>query len=147
MNLLKDQFSDLKVEDIDSYLLEMFKSRLFFNYKTEIVNHSPNRYNDSQENEMRNQEKIISFLRKENPNSVTIEASSIGDSTRYPIKNLFVDDNSTFSTQYIPNSSICFSFHHHKILISKYFIRSVNSDWNLNSLKNWKIEGSNDKFN
>jgi hypothetical protein len=36
-NLSKEQFSNLQAEDIDSGLHEMFKSRLFFDYKSETI--------------------------------------------------------------------------------------------------------------
>jgi hypothetical protein len=144
---LKNQFSKLTVEEIDSYLLDVLKSRLFFDYQTDKINNPPNRYSNSNKIEGTNHEKIISFLKKENSNSVSIEVSSLYPSSSYPITNLFVDNNLSFATLNIPNSSICFSFHSHKISISKYFIRSCNSDKNTNWLKNWNLEGSNDKSN
>jgi hypothetical protein len=64
----------LKVEDIDFYLLEMIKSRLFFYSETEQINHHSNRY--SKQIDIPNHEGIISALRKENPNSVSVETSS-----------------------------------------------------------------------
>jgi hypothetical protein len=123
----------------------MFKSRLFFDYQTDKINHPPKRYSNSNKVEGTNHEKIISFLRKENSNSISIEDSSIGN-TNYPIDNLFVDNDLSFGTTSIPNCSICFSFHQHKISISKYYIRSANSDSGSYFLKNWKIEGSKKKF-
>jgi hypothetical protein len=146
INLLKEQFSKLKVEDIDPYLLEMFKSRLFFDYKADKIDYFPNRYSDFKEIEIINHEGIISFMKKESPNSVLIETSSSYNASSYPIENLFVYDSSTFGTQNSSNSSITFTFHGKKISVSKYFIRSVGSGiFTQDTLKNWILEGSNDK--
>jgi hypothetical protein len=141
---LKNQFSNLKVEEIDQILLEKIKSRLFHDYQTEQLKHHPKRY--YKQIEINNHEGIVSALRKENPNSVSIEASSYYESSQWPINNLFQYNDSNFLTDHVPNSSICFSFSLHKVSISKYFIKSLhNNGWADHNLQHWKIEGSNDK--
>jgi hypothetical protein len=64
ISVLKKQFSNLKLEDIDLYLLEIIKSKLFYDSETEKIHHHPNRYFN--EIEIINHEGIITTLRKKN---------------------------------------------------------------------------------
>jgi hypothetical protein len=107
INVLKGQFSNLKAEDIDSDLLETNKSRLIFDYKSETINNLPIRYSNSNIMEISNHEGIFSRLRNENPNSVSVEASSYHHSS-YPISNLFVHSNSIFELKI--NQIVPFAF-------------------------------------
>jgi hypothetical protein len=131
-NILKEKFSNLQVEDIDFYILEIIKTRLFVDEQSSLFNYPPKRYTNSKRIEINDHDGIISALRKENPDSVSIEASSCYNASNWPVSNLFQHNDSNFITDHVPNSSICFSFHHHKVSISKYFIRALhnhNTGW------------------
>jgi hypothetical protein len=80
--LLKQEFSKLKAEEIDSELLEMLKIRLFCEIKTEDIIFQPNRYEKENNTiEINNHQGIISQFRKEDANSISIEASSFYSSS------------------------------------------------------------------
>jgi hypothetical protein len=141
-HLLKHQFSNLKVEDLDADLLEKIKSRLFFDFKTEQMKHLLKRYFATIE--ITNHKGIISFLRKQNPNLVSIKASSSINPSKFPAELLFTYDGSTFRTRNNSNSYIDISFPSHQVSISNYFIRSIGDNCDQYSLQHWILEGSND---
>jgi hypothetical protein len=144
-NLVKKVFMNIEVEDIDKDLLEFFKTKLFLDIPFDQNHSSSNRY------EAATPIPIISSLRKQNPNFVSVKASSFYSSEKEA--HHLLDDDSTYAgTKNIENSSFTYSFPNHQIFISSYLVKSIPPpkahlyDWRQRFLRNWKLEGSNDEI-
>jgi hypothetical protein len=76
--LIQREFSNLRIEDINSELLGIFKTKLFCKANSDEIKSAPNRYEDSKFSsfpnstkiELNHHEGIVNYLRKQSSNSV-----------------------------------------------------------------------------
>lgn len=90
---------------------------------------------------------IINFLASKNEVDITSSSYFMNDD-RYHPKNVVLNDNNNkcFLSENNINSWICFDFKNHSVKPSDYIIRSPRNEITNHYLKNWVVEGSDDKI-
>lgn len=93
---------------------------------------------------------IINYLvNKSSGNDIDITSSSfMNNDDRYHPKNVvfYGKSDKCFLSENEPDSWICFDFKNHAVHPTNYIIRSPKNEITNHYLKNWVIEGSNDKI-
>ena len=90
---------------------------------------------------------IINYLKNQTNDNILETILNVTTSTlysqSYPATYLLDDDpRHYFGTQNKENSWICFEFKNHQVKLTHYKIKTNNGGCNI---RNWKLEGSNDK--